>query len=144
MITNTLPKVSRYGAAVMIAEFSRSKRRRETDGSALAEATLRDDAPALAFMDSTPQGELAMATISLFVEQPPYPDWAPPRRIEVRRSEAPRPQPQRRISIGQRIATWIERGRQRYALATLDDRMLRDIGITRYDATRECEKPFWR
>jgi uncharacterized protein YjiS (DUF1127 family) len=143
MITNTLPKVSRYGATVMIAEFSRSKRRREADGSAVAEATLRDDAPPLAFMDAA-QGELAMKTISLFVEQQPYPDWAPPRRIEVRRSEAPRPQPQAAISIGQRIATWIERVRQRNALTTLDDRMLRDIGITRYDAAREYEKPFWR
>jgi len=42
------------------------------------------------------------------------------------------------------LATWIERGRQRQALATLDDHMLRDIGITRIDAARECEKPFWR
>jgi uncharacterized protein YjiS (DUF1127 family) len=143
MITNTLPKVSRYGATVTIAEFSRSGRRREADGSAVAEATPRDDALSLAFMDAA-EGELAMTTISLFVEQQPYPDWAPPRRIEVRRSEAPRPQPQPGISIGRRIATWIARARQRNALATLDDRMLRDIGITRYDAAHEYGKPFWR
>ena len=42
------------------------------------------------------------------------------------------------------FATWIERARQRNALAKLDDRQLRDIGITRIDAARECEKPFWR
>jgi uncharacterized protein YjiS (DUF1127 family) len=42
------------------------------------------------------------------------------------------------------IAQWIERARQRQALAGLEDRMLRDIGITRVDAVCECEKPFWR
>lgn len=42
------------------------------------------------------------------------------------------------------IRTWIERVRQRRALAGLDDAMLRDIGITRVEAARECEKPFWR
>jgi uncharacterized protein YjiS (DUF1127 family) len=30
------------------------------------------------------------------------------------------------------------------ALATLCDRSLRDIGLTRYDADREARKPFWR
>jgi uncharacterized protein YjiS (DUF1127 family) len=43
-----------------------------------------------------------------------------------------------------RIAAWIERSRQRKALATLDDQMLRDIGITRVEAARESDKPFWR
>ena len=42
------------------------------------------------------------------------------------------------------IKLWIERTRQRRALASLDDAMLRDIGITRVDVARECEKPFWR
>ena len=42
------------------------------------------------------------------------------------------------------IARWIERTRQRNALAGLNDHQLRDIGITRLDAARECEKPFWR
>ena len=42
------------------------------------------------------------------------------------------------------FATWIERSRQRNALAGLGDRQLRDIGITRVDAEREWEKPFWR
>ena len=42
------------------------------------------------------------------------------------------------------IKRWIERTRQRRALASLDDAMLRDIGITRAEAARECEKPFWR
>ena len=42
------------------------------------------------------------------------------------------------------LARWIERSRQRKALAALDDHQLRDIGITRADAGREAEKPFWR
>jgi uncharacterized protein YjiS (DUF1127 family) len=42
------------------------------------------------------------------------------------------------------IALWIGRARQRQALAKLDDHQLRDLGITRLDAARECEKPFWR
>ena len=41
------------------------------------------------------------------------------------------------------ISRWIERARQRNALARLDDRALRDIGITRAEAAREWEKPFW-
>jgi len=42
------------------------------------------------------------------------------------------------------LAPWIERTRQRNALAALNDDQLRDIGITRLDAARECCKPFWR
>jgi uncharacterized protein YjiS (DUF1127 family) len=42
------------------------------------------------------------------------------------------------------VSLWRERARQRRALATLDDRLLHDIGITRYDAAHECNKPFWR
>lgn len=38
---------------------------------------------------------------------------------------------------------WIERHRQRNALLELNDAMLKDIGISRADATREGSKPFW-
>jgi uncharacterized protein YjiS (DUF1127 family) len=41
------------------------------------------------------------------------------------------------------VLEWQERARQRYRLAELDDRMLKDIGLTRADVTREVEKPFW-
>lgn len=37
-----------------------------------------------------------------------------------------------------------QRRRQRRALARLDDRLLRDIGIDREQARREVAKPFWR
>jgi uncharacterized protein YjiS (DUF1127 family) len=37
-----------------------------------------------------------------------------------------------------------ERARQRQALMALDDRLLKDIGVSRADAEREANKPFWR
>jgi uncharacterized protein YjiS (DUF1127 family) len=36
-----------------------------------------------------------------------------------------------------------KRRRQRQALLELDDRLLRDIGITRAEANREARKGFW-
>jgi len=39
---------------------------------------------------------------------------------------------------------WIKRSHQRRELASLDDRQLKDVGITRYEASRESTKPFWR
>jgi len=39
---------------------------------------------------------------------------------------------------------WHERAAERRHLLTLDDRMLRDIGISRADAANEARKPFWR
>lgn len=42
------------------------------------------------------------------------------------------------------LAVWQRRDRERSRLRALDDHMLRDIGITRADAERECSKPFWR
>ncbi len=41
------------------------------------------------------------------------------------------------------ILTWRERGRQRRHLAMLDDRLLKDIGVTRADLDAEVRKPFW-
>jgi uncharacterized protein YjiS (DUF1127 family) len=42
------------------------------------------------------------------------------------------------------ILSWCEWARQRRALGALDDRMLKDIGLTRADVTSECHNPFWR
>ena len=46
-------------------------------------------------------------------------------------------------SWSQVIGVWIERSRQRRALANLDDRLLDDVGISRSEATLEIAKPFW-
>ena len=45
--------------------------------------------------------------------------------------------------LARKLLSWIARGKQRCDLAQLDDRLLRDIGITRAAAMREAAKPFW-
>jgi uncharacterized protein YjiS (DUF1127 family) len=42
------------------------------------------------------------------------------------------------------LLDWQVRSRGRRVLLALDDRMLRDVGLTRVDAHREAIKPFWR
>jgi uncharacterized protein YjiS (DUF1127 family) len=42
------------------------------------------------------------------------------------------------------LREWRRRSRDRSALAAFDDRMLRDIGITRGELLAEINKPFWR
>ena len=43
----------------------------------------------------------------------------------------------------QGLATAMTRRRSRKALALLEDHMLNDIGISRFDAERELAKPLW-
>jgi uncharacterized protein YjiS (DUF1127 family) len=42
------------------------------------------------------------------------------------------------------LRTLLLRWRGRRELAQLDERLLRDVGISREQALREAEKPFWR
>ncbi len=42
------------------------------------------------------------------------------------------------------FACWRERETQRRQLRMLNDRMLRDIGLTRSDVDHEIRKPFWQ
>ena len=42
------------------------------------------------------------------------------------------------------VREWRRRVRERAELAELDDRMLKDIGLTRADAEFLSNKPFWR
>lgn len=42
------------------------------------------------------------------------------------------------------IAEWRRRARGRAELAALDDRMLKDIGLSRGDAEFLSNKPFWK
>ncbi len=41
------------------------------------------------------------------------------------------------------LLRWHELARQRRALLRLDDHMLKDVGLSRADAVREAERPFW-
>jgi uncharacterized protein YjiS (DUF1127 family) len=41
------------------------------------------------------------------------------------------------------LLTWIERREQRHALALLDDRLLKDVGLSRASVDDEISKPFW-
>ena len=44
----------------------------------------------------------------------------------------------------QLATAWFARLRDRRQLAELDDRMLRDLGLTRSDIRHEADKPFWQ
>lgn len=59
--------------------------------------------------------------------------------------------PSRTFSIGESVQwlgalvrCWMTRCRTRQALAKLDDRLLRDVGLTREMIRDEISKPFWR
>jgi uncharacterized protein YjiS (DUF1127 family) len=67
---------------------------------------------------------------------------APRRRVGSRRTRYAPLRGARRV-----LATfreWRRRARDRAELAGLDERMLRDIGLTRADAEFLSNKPFWR
>lgn len=42
------------------------------------------------------------------------------------------------------LFVWQERATERAHLASLDDRLLKDMGISRADVAQEIHKPFWR
>lgn len=42
------------------------------------------------------------------------------------------------------LLLWQRRANERHALASLDDRMLRDLGLSRAEVAWESRKPFWR
>ncbi len=48
------------------------------------------------------------------------------------------------VAVFRALSVWDERARQRRVLASLDDRLLSDIGLNRVDVAREARKPFWR
>jgi uncharacterized protein YjiS (DUF1127 family) len=45
--------------------------------------------------------------------------------------------------VNRRLAEWWHFARSRYELEGLDDRCLRDIGMSRCTADFEASKPFW-
>lgn len=48
------------------------------------------------------------------------------------------------IRVTDHLLTWLERAHGRRMLATLDERMLADIGVDHATARMESHKPFWR
>ena len=42
------------------------------------------------------------------------------------------------------VCLWQRRSEERYRLHELDERMLKDIGVSRADVSREARKPFWQ
>ena len=42
------------------------------------------------------------------------------------------------------VLSWQDRAAQRAALARMDARILKDIGVTRSEALREARRPFWQ
>jgi len=63
------------------------------------------------------------------------------------RSGAPTGAEQMRRRIGgivRTISLWIERSKQRHAVAELEDHLLHDVGLSRGAARREAAKPFWK
>ncbi len=46
--------------------------------------------------------------------------------------------------LARTLRAWLAKARGRRELAALDDRLLRDIGVTAAEARRESVVPFWR
>jgi uncharacterized protein YjiS (DUF1127 family) len=65
-------------------------------------------------------------------------DLEPPRRWPPRRQ----PQPEARFGDRMRLAWRLWHSRRR--IATLDARLLKDIGVSYAEAELEANKPFWR
>jgi uncharacterized protein YjiS (DUF1127 family) len=48
------------------------------------------------------------------------------------------------VSLGRMLGLWRSRIRERNAFTSLNDRDLRDLGVSRWDVEQELSKPFWR
>jgi uncharacterized protein YjiS (DUF1127 family) len=46
--------------------------------------------------------------------------------------------------LGDLVGTWRRRSKERRAFAQLDNRDLRDIGLSQWEVETELAKPFWR
>jgi uncharacterized protein YjiS (DUF1127 family) len=64
-----------------------------------------------------------------------------PAQTAVHKSERPKSHLRRALAL---FGVWQRRLRDRRELTLMDDRSLRDLGLTRYDALYEASKPFWR
>lgn len=66
----------------------------------------------------------------------------PEPRLRLAASRRPDPDRDRSSVLALALAAW-RRRRSRNHLAAFDDHMLKDIGVTRAEAEREANKPFW-
>ncbi|BAQ43794.1 MULTISPECIES: DUF1127 domain-containing protein [Methylobacterium] len=48
------------------------------------------------------------------------------------------------VALIERLELWADRRRERRALIACPDGLLKDVGLSRADAMREADKPFWR
>ncbi len=48
------------------------------------------------------------------------------------------------VRFDEAVGRWQARANDRRMLGRLDDRLLSDIGLSRYDVEGELKKPFWR
>ena len=62
--------------------------------------------------------------------------------LSFHRTHAPVPRHPLR-ELGTLVGAWLRHRAERLSLARLDDRTLRDVGLTRADVEREYERPFW-
>jgi uncharacterized protein YjiS (DUF1127 family) len=92
----------------------------------------RNDRARIATIFSSAPEEKVMPTFDLYLPPKAYSRWSPKQHVHPL------------AAAWHLFASWIERARQRRALAWLDDQMLRDIGITRVEAAREAGRPFWK
>jgi uncharacterized protein YjiS (DUF1127 family) len=69
--------------------------------------------------------------------------WQEPRR-RVRHHDAISALSDAGHRVASTLREWRRRSRERAELAALDDRMLKDIGLTRADAEFLANRPFWR
>ena len=74
-----------------------------------------------------------------------YPDCIDTKSLFQLRNVRGTTAPRRLLSnLLSRFLGWRERARSRHLLLQLDDRMLRDVGLSRSDVDRECAKHFWQ
>jgi uncharacterized protein YjiS (DUF1127 family) len=72
--------------------------------------------------------------------------WSRPTNSAPNVFGPPAPQRLQRLmmNVFSRVRVWRERAHGRHLLLQLDDRMLRDVGLSRSDVDFECAKHFWQ
>jgi uncharacterized protein YjiS (DUF1127 family) len=71
-------------------------------------------------------------------------NWRPPSAKAAPGAEWRRLRKAALVNAATLLREWRRRSRDRAQLATLDERMLRDIGVSPGDVWAETSKPFWR